>query len=305
MKYTFLIIILISSCILVSIICFILSPKKELYTNIKIKKYIEKLYQNIKNSPIPANAKNASYIPTLADVDKNLFGISIHFVNGDKIELGDYEYPFAIESISKLPTMMLVAEQEGIDNIKLLIGDSPSNFSFNSMIATDLPLETDACKIFSNSKDKTCDMGTINSFDNAGAMATTSLIKGNNKKEIFDSIINYIKKLTDNNTISVNKKVYQSELATNYRNQSLAFLLRNYNRFYNFINVTNKECINWLVKNKSNLEPPTDCKRNLTVKDIVNVYTKQCSINITAQDLGKIGLLLANNGKNLKKSSNY
>ena len=47
---------------------------------------------------------NADYIPYLANIDSNLFGLSITLLDGQVINIGDTDYKFGIESISKVPT---------------------------------------------------------------------------------------------------------------------------------------------------------------------------------------------------------
>ena len=54
------------------------------------------------------DGKNADYIPYLANVDKNLFGISVCLLDGRMIEVGDTRYRFGIESVSKVYTAILV-----------------------------------------------------------------------------------------------------------------------------------------------------------------------------------------------------
>lgn len=56
---------------------------------------------------------NASYIPFLASVPSDLFGIAIAFTDGEVLEVGDTKYEFAIESISKVFTLARVLEELG------------------------------------------------------------------------------------------------------------------------------------------------------------------------------------------------
>ncbi|MEG1574958.1 MAG: glutaminase, partial [Bacteroidales bacterium] len=50
------------------------------------------------------DGKNADYIPYLANVDSNLFGISLCLLDGEVISVGDTDYKFGIESVSKVHT---------------------------------------------------------------------------------------------------------------------------------------------------------------------------------------------------------
>lgn len=68
------------------------------------------------------DGKNADYIPYLANINKNLFGISICLLNGQTIQLGDTEYKFGIESVSKVHTAILVLRQYGAQQLLEKIG---------------------------------------------------------------------------------------------------------------------------------------------------------------------------------------
>lgn len=57
-----------------------------------------------------SGGKNADYIPYLSDIDPSLFGISITLVDGTTFSVGDTEYRFGIESISKVLTAILALD---------------------------------------------------------------------------------------------------------------------------------------------------------------------------------------------------
>ena len=63
---------------------------------------MQQAYEQVKGN---TGGKNADYIPYLANIDKNLFGISICLMDGTLIQLGDSEYRFGIESVSKVHTL--------------------------------------------------------------------------------------------------------------------------------------------------------------------------------------------------------
>ena len=91
-------------------------------------------------------------------------------------------------------------------------------------------------------------------------------------EEKFNKILNTIRKITNNNNIGYNKEVYESEKETGDRNRAIAYLL----------------------KNKGLLEGD--------VEEVLDVYFKQCSIELDLIDLAKIGLFLANGCKTLDGS---
>ena len=105
-----------------------------------------------------------------------------------------------------------------------------------------------------------------NPMINAGAIVTTSLIYGENKEAKFERIIDFIRRATNNKDINVNEEVYECEKNTGDRNRSLAYFM------------------------KSNNILEGD------VEDILDLYFKQCSIEVTARDLARFGALLANDG---------
>ena len=156
------------------------------------------------------HGKNASYIPYLASVPSNLFGISIMFCDGTHAEVGDTDYAFAIESISKVFTLAHVLDEVGPQVLRSKIGCDPTGEPFNSVIALELH------------KGK-----PLNPFVNAGAMATVSLIKADNAKDRWDQIQTTYNAFAGRE-LPVNEEVYQSEADTNQHNRGIAWLLQSY-----------------------------------------------------------------------------
>ena len=81
------------------------------------------------------DGKNADYIPYLAGIDSQLFGISVCLTNGHLIEVGDTQYRFGIESVSKVHTAILVLRQYGADKLLSMIGADATGLPFNSIVA--------------------------------------------------------------------------------------------------------------------------------------------------------------------------
>lgn len=109
----------------------------------------------------------------------------------------------------------------------------------------------------------------LNPMINAGAISVSGLVAGNTADEKVDRIVAFIQKITHNPTIAINHDVYQSELKTGHRNRSMAYFLKDF----------------------GNIEGDVD--------ETLEVYFKQCSIEVTTIDLAYIGALLANNGKDI------
>ncbi|MDN3651827.1 glutaminase A [Thalassotalea ponticola] len=191
---------------------------------------------------------NADYIPALAEVDSELFGIALVTTDGKVYSYGDVEQRFSIQSISKVFTLALALEQQGADTVAEKVGVNASGMPFNSIIAIELNQAR-----------------SINPLVNAGAMATMSLLDGNETTK-WQRVASWYNEFA-NAKLPVLDAVYQSETETNDRNLAIAQLLKAHQRFYG------------------------DVAMNL------DLYTRQCSIGVTAKDLAIMTAPLANNGK--------
>ena len=178
----------------------------------KIKDAIQNAYEQVKSNN---EGHNADYIPYLANVDKDLFGISICLVDGQKIEVGDVDFQFGIESVSKVHTAILAMRQYGVDKVLEMIGADATGLPFNSIIA--ILLESDH---------------PSTPLVNAGAIAACSMIKplGNSDAK-WEAIVNNITDLCGSSPTLI-QELYKSESDTNYNNRSIAWLLKNYDRIY-------------------------------------------------------------------------
>ena len=78
---------------------------------------------------------NADYIPALAEVDPNVFGIVLVTVDGDVYSVGDIKTEVSIQSISKVFTMARVMEESGTDAILDNMGVDATGQVFNSIVA--------------------------------------------------------------------------------------------------------------------------------------------------------------------------
>jgi glutaminase len=108
---------------------------------------------------------------------------------------------------------------------------------------------------------------TMNPMVNAGALATTSLVPGASAEEKFARIADMLSRFAGR-PLEVDEEVYRSEVTTNFRNRGIAHLLYGYGRMY------------------ADPELATD------------VYTRQCSLRVTARDLAVMGATLADGGMN-------
>lgn len=109
---------------------------------------------------------------------------------------------------------------------------------------------------------------SVNPLVNAGAIAAVSLVTASSPEEKFGKILHWYEKLAGNVELSVLEDIYRSEAATNQHNVAIAYLLASNGRLY--------------------ADP----------LQTTDVYTRQCSIGVTAKQLAVMGATLANNGVN-------
>ncbi len=199
------------------------------------------------------DGKNADYIPYLANVDKNLFGISVCLLDGRMIEVGDTRCRFGIESVSKVYTAILVLRQYGAEKLLSMIGADATGLPFNSIIA--ILLENDH---------------PSTPLVNAGAITACSMVNpmGDADKK-WAAIVENITQLSGSAPDLI-EELYRSESETNFNNRSIVWLLKNYNRIYD--------------------DPDLS----------LDLYTRQCSLGITAEQLSVCGATIANRGVNPK-----
>lgn len=106
----------------------------------------------------------------------------------------------------------------------------------------------------------------LNPMINAGALAVTHMIKGANVEERLIRLLNFIHDITRNDQIKVNEEVASSEFKTADLNRSLCYFLKQHHVI------------------------------DENVEDLIDLYTKQCAIEVTCLDLAKLGCVLAMDG---------
>ena len=153
------------------------------------------------------SGKNAAYIPALATIDSQLFGICVATVDGQTFSAGDAEREFALESISKVFTAALAMEQVGPRAFHRKVGADPTGEAFNSVLALELH----------NDKPNS-------PMVNAGAMTTTSLVSATDADDRWRQILQ-IQSDFAGRPISISEEIAASERATNFHNRAIAWLL--------------------------------------------------------------------------------
>ncbi|MVX36723.1 glutaminase A [Myroides sp. LoEW2-1] len=186
----------------------------------------------------------ADYIPELGKMDARAIAFSVVKPNGEVISVGDTQKKFTIQSISKIISLMVAVEEMGEKEIFDRMGyygtDKPFNHYAN--------LETQG--------------KPLNPMMNAGAILTTALIDGEGDIPL-QKILDVVRYITKDDTVTFSETVYMSEKETGHRNRGIFYLLKN----------------NGLVEGE---------------EDKLDNYFKQCSIEVTSEHLAKIGYFFAN-----------
>lgn len=151
----------------------------------------------------------ASYIPELAKEDKHNLGAAIIDLDGKLYQVGDSDYEFTIQSVSKVATYLCVLENYGLKDIKNHVGVKASSRAFNSIIELEL----------SNKNIP------VNPFINAGAIVCTSMLFQKYGDEAFDLILNKLRAMTNNKNLSYSEATFESERATSCSNRALTYMM--------------------------------------------------------------------------------
>jgi glutaminase len=178
--------------------------------------------------------KNADYIPVLAKVDPNLFGIALVTVDGKVHTAGDVSTEVSIQSISKVFTMAQIIQEQGPESIEKRIGVDATGARFNSIIAVE------AVKTV---------VGTgapeMNPLVNPGAISATSMVTGATADDVWKKIIGTYNDYAGR-SLSVLQDVYKSESETNQRNQAIGALMFAYgyikNNWQQAVDLYTRQC---------------------------------------------------------------
>lgn len=217
-------------------------------TKQQIEQAAQQAYQETKSL---TGGVNAHYIPYLANVNPDLFGLSITLADGTQYNFGDTGYKFGIESVSKVPTAILAMRQYSPKAVLDQIGADATGLPFNSIFA--ILLENDH---------------PSTPLVNAGAISACSMVKPAGDSDAkWQAIVKNITELAGSAPQLIDE-LYKSESATNFNNRAIAWLLKNYNRIYD--------------------DPAMS----------LDLYTRQCSLGITAQQLAVMAATIAFKGLN-------
>lgn len=151
----------------------------------------------------------ATYIPELAKANPDWFAISLVTVDGQIIEVGDYQQLFSIQSISKPFMFGLALEQHGREAVLAKVGVEPTGEAFNAIV-----LDEASNRPF-------------NPMVNSGAIATADLIDGKDFPERVGKMISLFSRYCGR-PVYVDNSVFMSERSTGHRNRAMAHLMLNF-----------------------------------------------------------------------------
>lgn len=191
----------------------------------------------------------ANYIPELAKVNPELFSICVVTVDGEVYQVGNDKQLFTIQSISKVFAYGLALEDHGRDYVLTRVGVEPTGDAFNAIILDEQ----------SNRP--------LNPMVNAGAIATTSLIKGSGPTERLNRMLNMFCRYIGHD-VFVDISVFTSERSTGHRNRAMAHLMLNFGMI----------------------------DRN--IEESLDLYFQQCAVMVNCYDLAVMAATLANKGIN-------
>lgn len=166
---------------------------------------LENIYQAIQ--PYAKKGKQADYIPALAKVNPDQFGMCIHTIYGEIYSIEQADTRFSIQSISKVFALAMCLSLKG-DDLWKRVGKEPSGTAFNSLIQ--LEVEKGIPR---------------NPFINAGAIVMSDILLSLLKSPEEDFLA-FVRAVAGNDTIQYNEEVAVSEREKGYLNAAIANLLK-------------------------------------------------------------------------------
>ncbi|KAL9651707.1 hypothetical protein ABK040_009322 [Willaertia magna] len=168
-------------------------------------KIVEEIFEEVRSNQ---SGDVASYIPELAEVDPNLYGLSITTVDGQRFSIGDADHDFTIQSCAKPFSYCIACEDLGYEKVYEHVGFEPSGVSFNAFTLDD--------------RNK-----PHNPMINSGAITVCSLVK---PKEMlskrFTYVSNFFSKSAGGAKIGFHNATFLSEKLTGDRNYALTYYMQ-------------------------------------------------------------------------------
>jgi glutaminase len=212
-----------------------------------VQSFIAQLHQALQGI---TDGQVATYIPELAKANPDWFGISIVTLDGRTFDVGDVTQKFTIQSMSKVFVYGMALEDYGRQNLLKKVGVEPTGDPFNSLIR----LDEDSKR-------------PDNPMVNAGAIATTSLITGQDPADRLNRMLAMFQRYVGHE-VFVDVSTFVSERSTGHRNRAMAHLMLNFGMIDEHID------------------------------EALDLYFQQCAVLVTCRDLAVMAATLANEGVN-------
>jgi len=194
--------------------------------------------------------KVADYIPALASIPINKFGMAVKTIDGSEYVVGNADEKFSIQSISKIFSFALALKELKAE-LWERVGKEPSGTRFNSLVQLE----------FENGIPR-------NPFINAGALVICDIL-ASVYSQPKKTLLEIVQDLANNNEITFDTKVAQSENEWGDRNRALAYFIKDFGN----------------IKNN--------------VLEILDLYFHQCSLTMSCLDLVRACSCLANEGESI------
>lgn len=178
------------------------------------KSIIEDIYQEI--LPFADKGRQADYIPALAKVNPDQFGMCLDTVDGEEYPFMSADVRFSIQSISKVFALAMCLSLKG-ESLWQRVGKEPSGTAFNSLIQ--LEIEKGIPR---------------NPFINAGALVLSDILISE-LKDPEGEFLSFVRSLCGDDTVDYNMEVAMSERETSYLNAAITNLLKHYGTIDNDI----------------------------------------------------------------------
>jgi glutaminase len=158
--------------------------------------------------------KQAEFVPELAEVPADRFGIAIVTVDGAVHAVGDAEVPFAIMSVAKPFTAALLLQELGGEELAERIGVEPTGSPYNSVLVMELNQQR-----------------SINPLVNAGAIAACSLVPADGPAQRWERLLGFYEACAGEE-LALMEEAFAGIGEVNHRNRAVADLLYSYERLY-------------------------------------------------------------------------
>lgn len=166
---------------------------------------LEKIFRAVE--PLAGEGEVAGYIPALAKVSPDKFGMCINTIDGEVFAIKDADERFSIQSISKVFALAICLSLKG-EMLWKRVGKEPSGTAFNSLVQ--LEVEHGIPR---------------NPFINAGAMVLCDIIL-NSVENPEEGFLSFVQELCGSQSVQYNREVARSERETGYLNAAIANMLK-------------------------------------------------------------------------------